>query len=55
MDAFLIALIIYEVRRERRYYRRLMEMSEVERCQELAQMPPKQRAKILLKLKEYDA
>ena len=53
-DALLIALLVYEVWRERRYYRRLREMSEPERGQQLAQLLPEQRAKILLKLKEYE-
>ena len=53
-DALLVGVSIYFIRHERRFYQRLVAMSSEQRDRELAGKIPEDRAKILLKLKEYD-
>lgn len=54
-DVLLFLVVTAVLWIEHRYYRGLTAMTTDERDKELADKLPKDRAKILLKLKEYDA
>ena len=54
-DTLLVGVSIYFIRHEQRFYTRLAAMSSEQRDRELAAKIPVDRAKILSKLKEYDA